>query len=54
MLLVLTGWGSTAAALSPQVTAVGLLGVALATTLPVLSMRLTAYVSPLPSATRTP
>jgi len=51
---VLTGCGSSAAARSPHVTGAGLLGVALATTLPVLSTRLTAYVSPLPAATRTP
>src|SRR5712692_6980004 len=40
------GRGSTAAAASPQVTAVGLLGCADPTTLPPAAMMLTVYVSP--------
>ena len=40
------GRGSTAAAASPQVTAVGLLGCADPTTLPLAAMMLTVYVSP--------
>src|SRR5260370_36721211 len=40
------GSGSTAAAASPQVTAVGLLGCADPTTLPPAAMMLTVYVSP--------
>src|SRR5260370_4442891 len=40
------GSGSTAAAASPQVTAVGLLGGADPTTLPPAAMMLTVYVSP--------
>ena len=40
------GRGSTAVAASPQVTAVGLLGCADPTTLPLAAMMLTVYVSP--------
>jgi hypothetical protein len=40
------GRGSTAAAASPHVTAVGLLGCAEPTTLPVAATMLTVYVSP--------
>ena len=53
MLVVLTGTGRTAASASPQVIWVGLLGCALATTLPSVPTMLTAYVSPVPWVTRT-
>ena len=50
---MLTGTGSTAASASPHVIWVGLLGCALATTLPSVPTMLTAYVSLLPWVTRT-
>src|SRR5712692_386180 len=48
------GEGSTAAAVSPHETCVGVLACALPTNLPSVPTRLTVYVSPVGTVTRTP